>query len=96
MLESIEDHLYIINCIAEIILLVPDVYDFETIYDKEKEWIFYQIFLTLKKYIFERNRVVNALRGGKNCFTLLNYIVEDNLLKKYLKRGEVISILTDM
>jgi hypothetical protein len=54
---------------------VPDVYDFETIYDKGKDWIFLEVFLTLKKYIFERNRVATALRGGKNCFNLLDYII---------------------
>jgi hypothetical protein len=72
------------------------VYDFETIYDKSKGWIFYQIFLTFKKFIFERNRVIVALKGGKNCFNLLNYIIEDHILKKYLSRVEIMNILHNL
>lgn len=75
---------------------MPDVYDFETIYDKEKDWIFYQIFLTLKKFIFERNRIVTTLKGGKNCFNLLDYTIEDDMLKKYLNRVEVTNILVNL
>ena len=73
-----------LNCIAELIIIIPDVYEFETIYAQEKEWIFLSIFLTLKKYLHERYRVATALSGGKNCFLLLGWTIDDSLLKKYL------------
>jgi len=50
----------------------------------------------LKKYIYERGRVVTALSGGKNCFNLLGWTIEDSVLKKYTQRPEVKIILTNL
>lgn len=54
------------------------------------------MFLTLKKYIYERGRVITSLSGGKNCFNLLNYQIEDKALKKYLSRVEITNIRDDL
>ena len=38
----------------------------------------------LKKYVFEKNRVIEALRGGSNCFTLSGIAVEPETLRRHL------------
>ena len=76
--------------------MVPDIYDFQTIYNKEKEWIFLSTFLTLKKYLYERKRVADTLNGGRNCFTLLGNIIEDDLVKRYINEEYVRNIYTNL
>jgi hypothetical protein len=49
------------------------------------------LFLTLKKWLYEKERVVTALGGGRNCFNSL-CIIEEGVLNKYLGRAEVLGI----
>ena len=96
VLTKVEEHLYKLNCIAEIVIMVPDLYDFETIYDPRNEWLLLESFLTLKKYLAERVRTAEALRGGKNCFNLLDSIVEDDVLRATYEHQYMKNISSDL
>lgn len=46
--------------------------------------------------MFERERVVVALSGGKNCFNILGLIIENDVLTRYLGRVEIKNILDNL
>jgi hypothetical protein len=61
---------------TSIVHFIPEVYELESIYNHENEWILLSIFLTLKKCFSEKTLIVAALAGGgKNCFKSINCII---------------------
>ena len=37
----------------------------------------------MKKYLYEKNRLIKAMRGGENCLTLTDVSVPDEVLQRF-------------